>query len=101
MKNSWPNSKDDYEDEVDYSDKEYAYRREEKLFLDVGKPDVSFHITNDMAKSPFIKKLDTPYVSGKGGAVALGFKNAEGDYIGFVDAQEPAGRKGFSKPFHC
>jgi glycosyltransferase involved in cell wall biosynthesis len=37
-------------------------------------------------KYPFIKKLTTSYSSGKGGAVALGFSKAVGDYIGFVDA---------------
>lgn len=47
------------ETEEDYDDREYAYRREEKLVLDVDKEDVSFHITNDMAKSPFIKRLDS------------------------------------------
>ena len=35
---------------------------------------------------PFIKKIETNYSSGKGGAVSLGFKNAKGDFIGFVDA---------------
>lgn len=35
---------------------------------------------------PFIKRIETPYSSGKGGAVALGFNRATGDYIGFVDA---------------
>jgi len=37
-------------------------------------------------KYPFIKKIDTPYASGKGGAVSLGFQHATGDYVGFVDA---------------
>ena len=34
----------------------------------------------------FIKKIETNYSSGKGGAVSLGFKNATGDFVGFVDA---------------
>ena len=37
-------------------------------------------------KYSFIRKIETPYNSGKGGAVALGFKKATGDYIGFTDA---------------
>jgi len=37
-------------------------------------------------KYPFIRLIETPYASGKGGAVALGFANAEGDYIGYFDA---------------
>ncbi len=37
-------------------------------------------------KYSFIKKLETPYKSGKGGAVAYGFKEASGDYIGYADA---------------
>ena len=45
------------EEDADFTDKEYVYRREEMLFLDVGKPDVSFHITNDMAESLFLRKL--------------------------------------------
>ena len=45
------------DEDADFTDKEYVYRREEKLFLDVGKPDVSFHITNDMAESLFLRKL--------------------------------------------
>lgn len=45
------------EENADFTDKEYVYRREEKLFLDVGKKDVSFHITNDMAESLFLRKL--------------------------------------------
>lgn len=35
---------------------------------------------------PFIKKLSTSYDVGKGGAVAMGFKNSIGDYVGFTDA---------------
>lgn len=34
----------------------------------------------------FIKKIETNYSSGKGGAVSLGFKNAVGEFVGFVDA---------------
>ena len=45
------------EENADFTDKEYVYRREEMLFLDVGKKDVSFHITNDMAESLFLRKL--------------------------------------------
>ena len=37
-------------------------------------------------KYPFIRLIETPYASGKGGAVALGFANAQGDYIGYFDA---------------
>jgi len=37
-------------------------------------------------KYPFIRLIETPYASGKGGAVALGFANAGGDYIGYFDA---------------
>lgn len=37
-------------------------------------------------KYPFIKRINTPYKSGKGGAVSIGFAKAEGDFIGFVDA---------------
>ena len=38
-------------------DKDYVYKRFEKLNLDVGKENVSFNITNDMATSQFIKNL--------------------------------------------
>lgn len=37
-------------------------------------------------KYPFIKVLRTPYATGKGGAIALGFSNASGKFIGFSDA---------------
>ena len=37
-------------------------------------------------KYPFIRKIETYYAAGKGGSVSLGFKEADGDYIGFVDA---------------
>lgn len=39
-----------------------------------------------VSKYSFIKKIETSYASGKGGAVALGFKQATGDFIGFTDA---------------
>ena len=37
-------------------------------------------------KYPFIRKIETFYVTGKGGAVALGFSEASGDCVGYVDA---------------
>lgn len=50
---------DEDEMEENSKNKEYVYRREEQLFLKVDKENVSFNITNDMAKSPFIKKLES------------------------------------------
>jgi hypothetical protein len=44
-------------------DKEYVYKRLEKLNLDVGKENVSFNITNDMAESRFIKRLKNSCVN--------------------------------------
>lgn len=38
------------------------------------------------AKYPYIKLVETPYKSHKGGAVALGINQATGKYIGFTDA---------------
>jgi glycosyltransferase involved in cell wall biosynthesis len=43
-------------------------------------------VNNYSQKYPFIKHIETDYNSGKGGAVALGFNKADGDFIGFVDA---------------
>ncbi|MBN1162764.1 glycosyltransferase [Patescibacteria group bacterium] len=37
-------------------------------------------------KYEFIRRVETHYASGKGGAVALGFNEATGDFIGYVDA---------------
>ena len=48
------------EDEMieNLEDKEYVYRHTELLILDVGKgKDVSFHITNDMTESQFVKQI--------------------------------------------
>ncbi len=38
------------------------------------------------SRFPFVRKIFTSYDLGKGGAVALGFKNSTGDYVGFTDA---------------
>ncbi|MBU0535195.1 glycosyltransferase [Patescibacteria group bacterium] len=38
------------------------------------------------SRFPFVRKVFTSYDLGKGGAVALGFKNSTGDYVGFTDA---------------
>lgn len=38
---------------------------------------------------PFLTLLEIKQASGKGGAVAQGFKHATGSYVGFVDADNP------------
>ena len=59
----------------------------ELLVVVSNSSDATSKIVDSYSKEfPFIKKLETRYSSGKGGAVALGFNNADGDYIGFVDA---------------
>ncbi|MBU1017340.1 glycosyltransferase [Patescibacteria group bacterium] len=35
---------------------------------------------------PFIKSIETPYITGKGGAVSLGFLQASGKIIGYTDS---------------
>jgi len=44
---------------------------------------------------PQIKVIETKYSTGKGGAVALGFKESKGDYIGYVDADSSTSAKEF------
>jgi glycosyltransferase involved in cell wall biosynthesis len=52
-----------------------------------GSSDRTAQIVDEYShKYPFIKRLETKYSPGKGGAVALGFKEATGDFIGYFDA---------------
>lgn len=44
------------------------------------------HVRKYSKKYGFVRKIITPYASGKGGAVALGFEKAAGEHIGFTDA---------------
>ena len=46
----------------------------------------SFIVEGYTNRFPFIKKIETVYKSGKGGAVSIGFSEATGDYIGYFDA---------------
>ena len=70
----------------------YFDARKKELSIEIlvvvnNSTDKTAKIVDDYSKKyPFIKKIETHYASGKGGAVALGFINATGDYIGFVDA---------------
>ena len=42
---------------------------------------------------PNVSYLDVPHAIGKGGAVALGFKKARGEYIAFIDADGSSSAK--------
>jgi len=50
-------------------------------------------VTSMQAKYPFLRAFNANFFTGKGGAVALGFKKSKGDLVGFVDAD------GASSPF--
>jgi len=55
-------------------------------------------IVEEYAKNyPFVTKLETPYASGKGGAVSMGFSKATGDIVGFVDPNHSIGPSEISK----
>jgi glycosyltransferase involved in cell wall biosynthesis len=71
----------------DYFTSKAAELEVELIVVVNSSSDSTATIVDTYAKAfPFITKLETRYSSGKGGAVALGFNHATGDYIGFVDA---------------
>jgi len=60
--------------------------------------DNTLKVTQKFAKNKKnIKIINIPYYVGKGGAVMKGFEIAEGDYVGFVDADKSTSPKNFFK----
>lgn len=58
--------------------------------------DKTLEIVNNFAKhKPSVKILDIPFYVGKGGAVMRGFELAEGEYIGFTDADNSTDPENF------
>lgn len=84
----------------------YFFARKDILDVEIivvinGTTDSTPSIVSEYSsKYPFIRKLITPYSSGKGGAVALGFKSATGDYVGFTDADGAVSPSEFYKLFN-
>lgn len=59
----------------------------EILLVINGSTDDTIGIAEDIARRyPIIKVIEEPRRIGKGGAVMLGIRHANGDYVGFVDA---------------
>jgi dolichyl-phosphate beta-glucosyltransferase len=62
--------------------------------------DNTLDITKEFTKRyPFINYVNVPFYTGKGGAVAIGFQYAKGDYIGFTDADASSSPKEIFKLF--
>ncbi len=61
--------------------------------------ETSYYVNKYSEKYDFVKKISTPYASGKGGAVSLGFEKATGDFIGFTDADGAVSPQEFFKLF--
>jgi len=60
--------------------------------------DNTFHVVSEFIKDKKqIKLFDIPGYSGKGGAVMKGFELAQGDHIGFTDADNSTDPKNFYK----
>ncbi len=52
-----------------------------------GSTDNTFQVTDQFAKKhPVVSVINEPHRVGKGGAVMLGFREAQGNLVGFVDA---------------
>jgi glycosyltransferase involved in cell wall biosynthesis len=74
----------------------------EILVVANGSTDRTAEVAREIAgEHPGIKVIDEPLRIGKGGAVILGIKAAQGDWVGFVDADGATSAEEFERLFGC
>jgi len=67
-----------------------------------GSTDQTAEVAREIAdEHSGIKIIEEPRRIGKGGAIILGVKEAQGDWIGFVDADGATSAEEFERLYHC